>query len=36
MEYQTGILLHAINEKVDWLIAKIQEGEKGGKEEKKQ
>lgn len=34
MEYEIGILLHAINEKIDYLINKLEEAEKQAKEVK--
>lgn len=31
MEYETGVLLHAINEKLDYLIQKLTEAEEKAK-----
>ena len=35
MEYEQGVLLHAINEKLDYLIQKLNEAEKKAKGGKK-
>ena len=35
LDYNTGVLLHAINEKLDYLIERLQEAEKKAKGGKK-